>query len=192
MFKTSKKKRIRIINKLSKIIIMNNILKTPTLLLIFASCIIGCKTNTENNNAQPHQTISLKEHFKNSFYIGAAINENQILEKDSLAMNVLKSEFNTITPENEMKWERIHPQKDTFHFDISDKYVNLGIKNNLHIVGYALVWHSQLAAYMQNVKDSSTMANYVENHINTIVGRYKGKINYNEDETIIPIEPYIK
>ncbi|XMO87619.1 endo-1,4-beta-xylanase [Algibacter sp. AS12] len=135
-----------------------------------------------NCNNAPKKTdskapISLKESFKNDFYIGTALSGSQINQSNSKTTALLEKEFNAITPENDMKWEQIHPQKDTFFFDVADKYVALGEKYNMHIIGHTLVWHSQLAPWMQEVKDSLTMAQYIETHINTIVKRYKGKIH---------------
>ena len=129
-----------------------------------------------NNNTKKEDSTTLKESFKNDFLIGTALSNLQINQTDSQLASLLKKEFNAITPENDMKWEQIHPQKDTFYFDVADKYVELGEKYNMHIVGHTLVWHSQLAPWMQNVKDSITLANNIENHINTIVKRYKGRI----------------
>ena len=142
-------------------------------------CLLGCKTKKESVAVKPEttQNPSLKNSFKDDFLIGAALNTNQIKELDTSAVALLKKEFNSITPENDMKWEQIHPAIDSFYFDIADKYLALGEKNNMHIVGHTLVWHSQLAPWMQEVTDSTLMAKYIENHINTIVGRYKGRIN---------------
>ncbi|MBJ7880676.1 endo-1,4-beta-xylanase [Gelidibacter salicanalis] len=144
--------------------------------MIAFTVFLNCKNNTEKEDSIA-QLTSLKESFKNDFLIGAAISNSQINQTDSLTNTVLIKEFNSITPENDMKWEQIHPQKDTFYFDVADKYVALGQKNNMNIVGHTLVWHSQLAPWMQDVKDSITMAKNIENHINTIVKRYKGKID---------------
>jgi endo-1,4-beta-xylanase len=71
----------------------------------------------------------------------------------------------------------VQPYPNSFNFTVADKYVNIGIKNKMHIVGHALVWHSQLADFMQNVKSKAEMNKHFENHINTVVSRYKGKID---------------
>jgi endo-1,4-beta-xylanase len=150
-----------------------------TLFLLFI-CLLACKESKKESEVTKSETTlapSLKNNFKDDFLIGAALNTNQIKELDTSSVALLKKEFNTITPENDMKWEQIHPLKDSFYFDIADKYVALGEKNNMHIVGHTLVWHSQLAPWMQEVTDSTLMAKYIKNHINTIVGRYKGRIN---------------
>ncbi|WP_244526720.1 endo-1,4-beta-xylanase [Pseudozobellia thermophila] len=120
---------------------------------------------------------SLKNTFSYDFFIGAAINGGAINGSDTLALDLIRREFNSITPENIMKWEHIHPFPDKFNFEMPDKYVRLGQKNNMHIVGHTLVWHSQLAEWVAQVNDSASMAGLLTEHITKIVGRYKGKID---------------
>jgi endo-1,4-beta-xylanase len=149
-------------------------------LLLVSALILGvssCKNEVKEISNTPSKTTSLKDAYKSDFLIGAAINRSQIEEKDKLSKKLIEREFNTISPENEMKWEQIHPQEDTFYFDVADKYVALGEKNSMHVVGHTLVWHSQLAPWMQDVKDSITMKKNIDHHINTIVKRYKGRID---------------
>ncbi len=139
-------------------------------------------TNCGETNADtplvPTDTIPrLKTNFTNAFTIGAALNEAQILETDQVGASLIKKEFNTITPENNMKWMYIHPTLDSFNFSICDQYVEFGRKNNMHIVGHALLWHSQIAEYMNEVKDSALMASYIDQHIRKVAGHYKGKID---------------
>ena len=139
-------------------------------LLLF---IISCKQSKE---IAPSIDISLKGEFKDNFLIGVAINESQIQEKDSLETTLINQEFNSITSENIMKSMFIHPFKDTFDFKMTDKYVAFGEKHNMFIHGHTLIWHSQLAPWFQEIKDSTLMVAVMENHIRTIVRKYKGKI----------------
>ena len=149
-------------------------------LFILSICLLACKeTKKETVEIKPEAIVvpSLKNNFKDDFLIGAAIGNNQIRGLEADAINLVEKEFNAITPENDMKWEQIHPKEDTYFFDVADAYVALGQKNDMHIVGHALVWHSQLAPWVHEVKDNASMANHFEKHINTIVSRYKGKIH---------------
>ncbi|WP_276167305.1 endo-1,4-beta-xylanase [Zobellia alginiliquefaciens] len=129
------------------------------------------KLRTEEHDA------SLKKLYAKDFYIGAAVNDGVILGKNTQALQILKKEFNTISPENVMKWQEIHPSPNSFNFEMADKYVALGKKNNMHIVGHTLLWHSQIGSWMNSVKDSAVMANYIKEHITTVAERYKGKID---------------
>jgi endo-1,4-beta-xylanase len=171
---------------------MRSISKSFVLLLTII-LVFSCQSKKEEKNEKNDVEIAtLKSSFLNDFYIGAAVNDGHIDGTDTLGINLLKEQFNTITPENVMKWMYIHPQRDTFYFDTSDKYVALGNDNNMHVVGHALVWHSQLAEWMNQVKDSVEMATILKEHISTIVKQYKGKIDswdvvneaLNEDGTL--------
>src|SRR6185312_6353219 len=46
----------------------------------------------------------LKDVFKNDFMIGAALNRRQIFEEDTRAAAIVSAQFNSITPENVLKW----------------------------------------------------------------------------------------
>lgn len=163
---------------------------TPFLVItVIALTTFNCK---EVNSVKTLNEKSLKSAFNEDFYIGTAISENQIEERDSTVTALISKEFNSITPENIMKSMFIHPFKDTFDFAMSDKYIAFGEKYKMFIHGHTLIWHSQLALWFSNIKDSTEMASAMENHIKTIVGRYKGKIGswdvvneaLNEDGTL--------
>jgi endo-1,4-beta-xylanase len=47
--------------------------------------------------------------------------------------NLIKKEFNAITPENIMKSQLIHPEVDRYNFSLSDKFVDYGLKNQMYI-----------------------------------------------------------
>jgi endo-1,4-beta-xylanase len=151
---------------------------------------VGCSDKTEKPGSLEEET--LKGYYGQDFHVGVAVNGRLIDQTDTLALDLVKREFNSITPENIMKWMYIHPARDTFNFEMADKYVELGTSNNMHIVGHTLVWHSQLADWVQEAKDSADMTEMLKNHINTIISRYKGKINswdvvneaLNEDGTL--------
>lgn len=168
------------------------IIKTSLFIFALLMFSASCSRKLNDNSNQQEPQISLSEAYKNNFFIGAAINEDQILEKDNRSLSIVRNQYNTITPENAMKWMFLQPSPNKFEFDIADKYVEFGLNNNMHIVGHTLVWHSQLADFMKEITDKTIMSNYVNNHINTIVKRYKGKIDtwdvvneaLNEDGTL--------
>ena len=142
--------------------------------VILILSIIFCGFSYGNNL---NSSDSLKKYFSSFFNIGAAINEDIILNLDNDSKRIVETHFNSITPENSLKWMYIQPSPNYFNFTVADKYVDFGTKNNMHIVGHALVWHSQLADFMQNIESKAEMTKHFENHIYTLVSRYKGKIN---------------
>jgi endo-1,4-beta-xylanase len=119
---------------------------------------------------------SLKETFKDDFYIGAALNGGQIRESDAFQAKLIAREFSSITAENVMKSMNIHPEKNRYNFELPDQLVALGEKYGMAIHGHTLIWHSQLSAFMREITDSTEMVEAMTNHINTVAGRYKGKM----------------
>lgn len=148
---------------------------TFKILAISIVCALSCANGLYKPNTD--RTDSLSDRYKDLFHLGAAINEDIILGKDLQSKTIVTSEFNSITPENSLKWMYLQPFPNKFNFGAADKYVELGIKNNMHIVGHALVWHNQLADFMKTTGSRSEFKKHVENHINTVVSRYKGKID---------------
>jgi endo-1,4-beta-xylanase len=139
----------------------------------------------------------LKDVFKEYFLIGAALNDAQVSGEDSLCTALVKKHFNTITSENILKWEYVHPKPDKYDFEPADRFVEFGEKNNMLIIGHTLVWHAQTPQWVFEDEhgkpvDRETLLNRMRNHIQTVVGRYKGRIKgwdvvneaLNEDGTL--------
>ena len=127
--------------------------------------------------AQP----SLKDAYKDAFLIGAALNPAQFSERNTSAVAIIKQQFNSITPENVLKWEVVHPQLNKYDFDASDRYVAFGEKYHMFTIGHTLVWHSQVPKWVfQDDKGEpvtrDVLLGRMHDHIRTVVGRYKGRI----------------
>jgi endo-1,4-beta-xylanase len=135
-----------------------------------------CGCNSSKKIARNESIPSLKDVFKKDFLIGTAMNANQILEKDPKADLLIRQQFNTVTPENIMKAEVIHPEWDKYNFDLADKLVEFGKKNNITINAHTLIWHSQLPRFVRGIQNADSLKLYFTNHINTVAGRYDGKV----------------
>lgn len=139
----------------------------------------------------------LKDVFKDAFLIGAAVNVAQFSGQDARSAPIVAKHFNSITPENVLKWECVHPEPGRYDFAAPDRYVEFGEKNNMFIVGHTLVWHSQTPRWVfedasGNPVSRDTLLARMRDHIHTVVGRYKGRIHgwdvvneaLNEDGTL--------
>jgi endo-1,4-beta-xylanase len=125
---------------------------------------------------------SLKQAFVRDFYVGAALNDREISGSDSNATALLRENFSSITPENALKWMAVHPQPDRYNFDSADLFVALGERLGMFIVGHTLVWHHQTPAWVfqdssGNPLDREGLLRRMHEHVLTVVGRYKGRIN---------------
>jgi len=124
---------------------------------------------------------TLKDAYKNAFRIGAALNPGQFEERDAREAAIVKAQFNTISPENVLKWESVHPRPDGYDFTLADKYVEFGERNHMFVIGHTLVWHSQTPRWVfQDDKGEpisrEALLERMHDHIRTVVGRYKGRI----------------
>lgn len=63
-----------------------------------------------------------------------------------------------------------------FNFAQADYLVDWATTNNKTIRGHTLVWHSQLAGWVNNVRDKAQLTEVIQNHVTTLVTRFKGKI----------------
>src|SRR5262249_47895382 len=125
---------------------------------------------------------TLKDAFKGIFRIGVALNQAQFEERDARANPIIATQFNTISPENVLKWQIVHPRVDAYNFEPGDKYVSFGEKNKMFIVGHCLVWHSQTPAWVFQDSEGKPLTREallerMHDHIKTVVGRYKGRIS---------------
>ena len=77
---------------------------------------------------------ALKDVFKNNYKIGTAVNRLQLTQPDSASLAFIKKHFNSITTENDLKWEKVHPEKDTYDFAPAERFMDLGRKNNMYII----------------------------------------------------------
>jgi endo-1,4-beta-xylanase len=124
----------------------------------------------------------LKKAFEKDFHIGVALNHDQIAGKDAAAVALVKEQFNSITPENVLKWERVHPEPDKYNFAPVDQFVTFGEKNKMFVIGHVLVWHQQTPRWVfedgaGKPADRETLLQRLRDHISTVVGRYKGRIH---------------
>ena len=128
------------------------------------------------------EPTTLKDAFKDDFYIGTALSTRQYKGEDARALPIIEQQFNAITPENDMKWEKIHPKSGEYFFDDADQYVAFGEKNDQYIMGHTLVWHSQTPRWVFQDENGELLSREallarMEDHISTVVGRYKGRVD---------------
>ncbi|GGO27045.1 beta-xylanase [Microbispora rosea subsp. aerata] len=116
------------------------------------------------------------------FTIGAAISRAQTLGQHS---ELLLKHFGGVTPGNALKWDATEPSEGEFTLAEGDHLVNYAVEHGLTIRGHTLAWHSQTPDWVfkdgdrdltSSPGDKALLLKRLENHVKTLVGRYKGKI----------------
>ncbi len=179
------------------------IIKSIVLLSTITFGLVGCMNSNDNTSTMSEPLNSsdtpkeLKGQFSDKFRIGTAISREQIIGSERHVLPFVNKHFNAITPENSMKWERIHPEEGVYDFEAADALVEFSNKNNHFITGHTLVWHSQVPDWVFEHQDGTLLSRAellkrMEDHINSVAGRYAGKIDawdvvneaLNEDGTL--------
>ncbi len=107
--------------------------------------------------------------------VGAAVRPAALSEPAYAA--TLAREFNLVEPEDALKWEVVHPQRDVFDFSGADRIVDFAVRNHMKVRGHTLVWHHQNPPWLtEGHFTSAELAEILQKHIRTVVGHYRGKI----------------
>src|SRR5262245_58944538 len=110
---------------------------------IFAAALLTICANVRAAD----KPAALKDAYKEHFLIGTAINRNMAtgtagfrrsVEQNAKDVTLLKELFNPISPENDLKWQLIHPREgaDGYDFGPADAFVNFGLSNKMQIAGH--------------------------------------------------------
>ncbi|QEO09923.1 endo-1,4-beta-xylanase [Protaetiibacter larvae] len=96
---------------------------------------------------------------------------------DQAYRELLAGEFSSLTPENQLKWEFVHPARDEYRFGPADDIVSFAEEHGQAVRGHALLWHSQNPAWLADGEFSDEeLRAILHEHITTVVGRYAGRI----------------
>ena len=109
--------------------------------------------------------------------LGTAVNMDA-LQHDATYDSTLAREFDVVTPENVMKFDAVHPEKNTYTFAQADALVAFAHTHNMQVRGHNLVWYRALPAWI--TKGSFTrnqLLAILKDHIFTVVGHYRGQVN---------------
>ncbi|KAM7187179.1 hypothetical protein V8F33_011358 [Rhypophila sp. PSN 637] len=161
-----------------------------SLMMLLAPLAAAAPAPTELDARQAAQSIDTLMKAKGKLYFGSCTDQG-LLTRGKNA-DILKANFGQVTPENSMKWQSINPQQGQYTWGQADYLVNWAQTNNKTIRGHTFVWHSQLAGYVNNIRDKNQLTKTIQDHITTVMTRYKGKIRgwdvinemFNEDGSL--------
>jgi endo-1,4-beta-xylanase len=108
--------------------------------------------------------------------VGTAVSADA-LRSDATYRQLLAAEFNSVTPENVMKFGPIHPAPTTYNFADADSLLSFAAAHNMTVHGHVLLWHNQQPAWLTvGTPTRASLLAALRDHIQTVVTRYAGRI----------------
>jgi endo-1,4-beta-xylanase len=147
-----------------------------------ALCMITIQANSASPRSSrvPQESTTLRQASESRhILIGAAASPRYLDEADYSA--ILGSEFSELEPENQMKFQVIHPRPDSdanpYDFKAADALADFAQSHNMLLRGHTLVWHNQIPDWVKkgNYTDSQ-VAMILEGHIHSVVAHYASKV----------------
>ena len=122
---------------------------------------------------------SMKEVFKDQFMMGTSAEPWDLDQYGDL----ITSQFNVLTPENQFKGHVVHNGPDSWYFTAVDNMCEWAKEHGMKVRGHALWYNNN--HYWSFFKDENgnpvskeVALARLEDHVKTLVTRYKGKIQY--------------
>lgn len=106
--------------------------------------------------------------------LGTAVTASHLDEPEY--RTTLVDTFNSITPENELKWASIHPGPDEWDYGPADEIIDFAREHDLAVKGHNLIWDQELIGstpdWVLEITDPDELRTVVSEHITTIMERY--------------------
>lgn len=71
-------------------------------------------------------------------------------------------QFNSVTPENEMKWSETEAVRGKLTYEHADAIVAYAQKHNMNIRGHNLLWHEQVPSWVSSLNKTELHAAMVK------------------------------
>lgn len=94
--------------------------------------------------------------------------------RDTSLMAAHGRESGMVVPIAQGAWAQTHPGPTTWNFTIMDGMWQFAQSLSLPMRGTHLVWHSNLPPWFATTVTPANASQYMQEHINTFLGRYKG------------------
>lgn len=113
---------------------------------------------------------SLKEYYADHFAMGVAI-DTRYAEYDAL----LTKHYNSVTAEDQMKFDALQPSEGNFSYGTADQMVNYAVSKGMQVRGHALVWHRQTPSWVFSGSANQVLER-MRSHITNVMQHFRGKV----------------
>ncbi|WP_414829238.1 endo-1,4-beta-xylanase [Alteromonas sp. H39] len=123
----------------------------------------------------------LKDIYQDAFLIGSIASHQQLTHPDAQTRALFQREFNVLTAENDMKWQRIYPSPEGYNFAAADALMQQAEDCQCQVVGHTLIWHQQTPDWVFEDESGKPVSREVllsrmQSHISTLMTRYKNDV----------------
>jgi endo-1,4-beta-xylanase len=112
---------------------------------------------------------------RQGFKFGAH-NQFRLTNKDPDFAAVYASECRVLHNGWDFMWRACHKVPDQYTFSDADWMMDYAAKNNMKVGGHCLVWYQDIPGWLKNLSTVDGAKRAMVDHINTVVGRYRGRI----------------
>ena len=141
-------------------------------LLVLAGPVSGV---VEQDCALPGADCTLAETARQAgVFVGAAIGSPDLPAEQA----TIPRDFNSITPENAMKWGSLAPTVGNYDFADADAIADFAASAGVRLRGHTLLWKHQLPADLEDTVEAATdpaakLRELIDEHLSTVVPRYR-------------------
>lgn len=143
----------------------------------------GLMLATQRASAESSPIASLRELAGGSPLMGSSVQTQFDKIYTPEEMNILATQFDSVTPENCMKWQFLCPKEGVYRFEPVDRLVDFATKNRQSIVGHTLIFNrdGNYPAWLfrdgEKEADAKLVWKRIEDHAGKLMSRYAGRID---------------
>ena len=155
---------------------MGSLPRRVALGVVFAIAVLGAIYLARGGgDAEPLPGQPLRELAKaRGLEVGTAVRADQ-LERNRAYRQTVAQQFSTVTPENEMKWGFVEPERGEFEFGAAEEIVEHARDAGQKVRGHTLVWHFQLPGWVRELGPRELRAAMKE-HIQRVVRHFRDDV----------------
>jgi endo-1,4-beta-xylanase len=111
-----------------------------------------------------------------AIHIGTAVNAT-VLAQEPAYGSELGTDFDSVTPEDAMKWAVVEPVQGQFNWAPADSIVDFATRHGQAVRGHTLVWYHSLPDWLtQGSFTTDQLRTLLQQHITAEVSRYAGRV----------------
>jgi endo-1,4-beta-xylanase len=107
--------------------------------------------------------------------MGSAVSFAQLQRPNFTSL--LTRQAGIVVSENDMKWERIHPEPNRFDYRRADSLLKFAKEHRQQLRGHNLCWHQQLPTWFKQAATPQNASDLLQRHITEVAGHFAGQIH---------------